>query len=104
MRLYILKRNSSVSAVGEYNPATKTMTVLKDSIVSSDIAHSEKFRGTKTIEKNRQAYVVDNVVVEDIIFKSSSTAANFVTGRSFNGLLVWRDEAGRTLKEILMEV
>ena len=34
-------------------------------------------------------------------FRSPSTAANFVTGNSTNGLLAWKDENGRTLKEIL---
>lgn len=103
MKLYITQRNSDVSAIGEYDSATKAMTVLKGSIVSSDVAHSEKFRGAKTIEKNRHLVVVDGVVVEDITFKSSSTAANFVTGRSSNGLIVWKDKAGRTLKSILTE-
>lgn len=103
MKLYITQRNSNVSAVGEYDPLTKAMTVLKGSIVSADVAHSDKFRSAKTIEKNRQRVVIDSVVADNITFKSSSTAANFVTGRSSNGLIVWKDKAGRTLKEILME-
>lgn len=103
MKLYITQRNSKVSAVGEYDPATKVMTVLKGSVVSEDVAHSEKFRGGKTIEKNRSSTVKDGVLAKDITFKSSSTAANFVTGRSSNGLIVWKDKSGRTLKVILAE-
>ena len=79
------------------------MFVLKGSKVSDDIAHSATFRGTKAIEKNRVSVVKDGVVTEDITFKSASTAANFVTGRSSNGLILWKDKSGRTLKDILSE-
>lgn len=100
MKLYITQRNSSISAVGEYDLVSNAMTVLKGSTVSDNIAH---FRGAKTIEKNRKLVVKDGVVAEDITFTSHLTAANFVTGRSSNGLIVWKDKAGRTLKTILME-
>lgn len=103
MKLFITQRNSNASAVGEYDPLTKEMTVLKGSIVSADVAHTDKFRGAKTIEKDRQTAVVNGVVSENITFKSSSTAANFVTGHSSNGLIVWKDKTGRTLKSILTE-
>jgi len=103
MKLYISQRNGKASAVGEYDPKTKKMIVLKGSTVSDDVARSTTFRGTKAIEQHREAVVKKGVVVFDIAFKSSSTAANFVTGRSSNGLIVWKDKDGRTLKEILSE-
>lgn len=103
MILYLIRKKNNVSATGEYDPSTKRLTVLKGSRVSDDIAYTETFRGAGTIEKNRTNTVKNSLVVEDITFKSASTAANFVTGRSTNGLIAWKDENGRTLKEITEE-
>lgn len=38
--------------------------------------------------------------VQDYTFDSPSTAASVVLGRSTNGRVAWKDEAGRTLKEL----
>jgi len=103
MTLYLKRNKNNISATGEYNPSTKQFVVLKGSRVSDKIAFTEKFRGAKTIEKNRTDIVRDNIVIKNITFKSSSTAANFVTGSSTNGLIAWKDKEGRTLKEIIGE-
>lgn len=104
MRLYIKRRNSEVDAVAEYDVESKVFVVLKGSKVSKNIAHSEKFRGTKSIEKARAEYVRDCKVIKDAVFKSSSTAANFVTGTSTNGLMAWKNEDGIKLKQLISEV
>ena len=44
--------------------------------------------------------VKDLVTVEDILFPSSSAAADFVTGYSVSGPANWKTKDGRTLKEI----
>lgn len=103
MTLYLIRKKNNVSAIGEYDIASKRLTVLKGSRVSDSIAYTEKFRGAGTIEKNRTNVVKDSLVIEDISFKSASTAANFVTGSSTNGLIAWKDDKGRTLKEITEE-
>ena len=36
-------------------------------------------------------------------FKSPSTAANFVTGRSTNGLIAWKNIDKKTIKELINE-
>lgn len=41
--------------------------------------------------------------VEDILFSSSSAAADFVLGYSVSGPATWKDKSGRTLKEIEAE-
>lgn len=99
MLLYINTKN--VQATGEFFPAKKTFVVKKGSKISESISHSEKFRGARSIEKNRLQYVANRIVVADVVFKSPSTAANFVTGCSTNGLTTWKDENGVSLKEIL---
>lgn len=43
-------------------------------------------------------------VIKDAVFKSSSTAANFVTGTSTNGLMAWKNEDGIKLKQLISEV
>lgn len=42
----------------------------------------------------------DLVTTEDILFSSSSAAADFVTGYSVSGPATWKDKNGKTLKEI----
>ena len=102
MKLYIKRKNNSINAVAEYNPVDKSITVLKGSIVSDSIAYGTTFRGANSIEKRRiECDVLDCVVNKDITFKSASTAANFVTGASTNGLIAWKNENGITLKELL---
>ena len=99
MLLYIKTR--AANATGEYNPDSKIFIAKKGSKVSDTISDSATFRGASTIEKNRAQYVKNGMVDTDAVFKSPSTAANFVTGRSTNGLNAWRDENGISLKELL---
>ncbi|MCC3385044.1 DUF4357 domain-containing protein [Enterocloster citroniae] len=41
--------------------------------------------------------------MEDISFKSSSTAANFITGRSSDGFSTWKTEEGKILRKLREE-
>lgn len=100
MKLYIIKEKKGIYAEGEYDVNTKAMTVFKGAKLSKDIAHSATFRGAKSIEKHRNGIVKNHVLTENISFKSSSTAANFVTGRSSNGFDVWKNKDGISLKEL----
>ena len=49
---------------------------------------------------NSEKRVVDNTIMEDLLFSSSSAAACFVLGYSVSGPKTWKAEDGRTLKEI----
>lgn len=103
MKLYLKRNRSNVDAVAEYDKEAGTFTVLKGSVVSNTIAHTEKFRGAKAIEKSRTETVSNGKVIKDVVFKSSSTAANYVTGSSTNGLTAWKDANGVTLKSLLLQ-
>ena len=103
MKLYIKRKNKTIEAVAEYDLENGSVTILKGSTVSATIAYSEKFRGAKSIEKSRSEYVGNGIVIKDAYFKSASTAANFVTGSSTNGLTAWKSENGKTLQCILKE-
>lgn len=101
MKIIIKRDKSGINAVGVYNEETKEVTVKKGSVVSESIAYSEKFKGSKTIENHRQGVIKDRIVTKDVVFKSASTAANFVTGASTNGLTAWKTEDGKKLKDAL---
>lgn len=99
MLFYLRSPKKGIDAKGKYDKRTGEFIVLKSSIVSDVVSHSEKFRGSKTVEKLRKEYVVNREVKKDVLFKSSSSAANFVTGTSTNGFIAWKDKDGNTFKE-----
>lgn len=101
MKVFLVRNKSGIKAVGEYNLETKELVVLKSSIVSETISYSDKFRGAISINKSRQINVRDRIVMNDVLFKSASTAANFVTGSSTNGLTAWKTETGVKLREVI---
>ena len=103
MKVYLIRERSGIKATGEFDPASKAVTVLKGSVLSDSVAHTEKFRGTNSIEKSREGVLKGNVLQKDVAFKSASTAANFVTGSSTNGLIAWKNKDGKTIKEIITE-
>lgn len=104
MKLYIKREKSGIDATAEYNIDKKEFVVLKGSRVSPNISNSPRFRGAESILKARkEANVRDNVLTQNVVFKSPSTAGNFVTGSSTNGLITWKDENGVRLKELLSQ-
>ena len=46
-------------------------------------------------------YVKNGVVINDCVFKSPSTAAQFITGGSRNGFDTWKVEKGYSLGQFL---
>lgn len=102
MKFYLKREKTNVDAILEYDKEKNVFIVLKGSRVSDSIAHSEKFRGARSIEKSRgNGVVVECIVTKNVQFKSASTAANFVTGASTNGLITWKARDGRTMKAVL---
>lgn len=101
MKIKLVSKRSDFEAYGELDIKTKNVKVLKGSKIAKDIANSKTFKGANTIEKNRQGIIKNNILQEDKVFKSPSTAANFVTGRSTNGLIAWKTEDGKKIKEVL---
>lgn len=100
MKVYITLKDGT-SATGEYDVNTKQLVVLKDSYVSESIVYSTTFRGARLIEEKRKSFVKNRRVIKNITFTSASTAANFITGNSTNGLVKWKDKNGKKLKDII---
>ena len=102
MKLYLKSRGDVFNATAEYDEKNKTITVLQGTKINENFA--EHIRGGKTAKHYREdkSYVDENnVVLKKCEFSSPSTAAQFVTGTSRNGYLVWKDENGECLKEKL---
>ena len=98
-----LQTKTGVKATGDYDPISKTLTVKKGSNVSLDVHTTGKFRSANSVKKYRELYCDGTVTKEDVVFKSASTAANFVTGCSTNGLVAWKNKAGETLKSLIAD-
>lgn len=97
----ILKSNKKdFFAKAIFDTDTKETVVLKGSKVSADISNAKTFTGRKAIIKRRNEYVKDRIMVDDVIFKSPSTAGNFVTGHSTDGYRSWKNEESKTLHEL----
>ena len=104
MKFYLNREKTGIKAVMEYNPDDGAFIVESGSNVSEAINHNSSFRGAKAIEKARgNGVVVGRVVTRDIAFKSASTAANFVTGNSTNGLVCWKNAKGVCIKRLMDE-
>lgn len=73
--------------------------VLKD----SQVVMSPTRSCPDTVKNLRKKYaekIAGGIVTEDLGFSSPSAAAGFVTYSSMNGMTAWRDETGKTLKDI----
>ncbi len=98
-----LRTKTGVNASGDYDSVSKTLTVQKGSIVSPEVHTTGKFRSANSVIKYRELYCDGIITKEDVVFKSASTAANFVTGRSTNGLITWKNKDGKTLKSLIAD-
>lgn len=97
MKVFLISKKKGVSAEGEHTESNGELIVKKGSILSLKLSESKTFRGLKTIQKCREGRLDGNTLTEDVRFKSPSTAANFVTGGSANGMRLWKTEPGIAL-------
>ena len=77
----------------------------KGSTVSQTV--SNHFKSYKTVIKRRieAGITTDQLMLKnDIVFKSSSVAGEFVCGSSCNGPSSWKTESGITLKEWMQSI
>lgn len=90
----------NTSAVGMVT--TEGFVVLKGSVVNEKTSAKSLTVGMKRLREKifAEAKVENLVTTEDILFSSSSAAADFVLGYSASGPRTWKTKDGRTLKEI----
>lgn len=102
MKLYLKSRGNNFNAVAQFEDGM--IVVLPGSTVSLQFA--SHIRGGKTAKRYRSNPDFVNElgeVLQPCTFKSPSTAAQFVTGTSRNGYLVWKNQNKIPLKKILEE-
>ncbi len=102
MKAYLNKPHSGVHAEGEYDFKTKKMIVFKGAQLSMDIREykSRSAIALQKVNELRAEYVKENILLEDLVFTSASTAGFFLTGRSTNGMIAWKNEEGISIGEI----
>ena len=95
--LHLMSKN--VVAHGYVNE--KEFVVLKGSKMGPS---SQKSCADWTLELRKSLVnsgkVKDFVFTENVQFSSPSTAATVIVGRSANGLVMWKNDEGKTIKEL----
>ncbi len=102
MKSFSTTRRGRFFATGVYSG--ESVIVKKGGVINPNFA--ESIRGGKLSKQYRadRKYVFDNFeILSDCVFKSPSTASQFVTGRSVDGYNAWKLENGQTLGEYLKE-
>ena len=99
--LYIARKKRS----GEIIEATCKQTVegfvlLKGSKLDPDVSNSTPY-GIKQLRK--KVKIDKNILQEDFLFKSPSSAAAFVLGHSVSGPLEWKTKEGKVLRDMESE-
>ena len=104
LKLHTISRDKSLyEANAIYRDGT--VTVKKGSRINMHL--SAGYKPTASIQKMREDNTLvagDGVLLQDILFYSLSTAASFVTGRTANGMIVWKTENGRYVRYALQEL
>ncbi|NIZ19065.1 DUF4357 domain-containing protein [Entomospira culicis] len=103
--LFYLKSDTlGYNATGIYHPNTGEFTVLKGSQIRQDEMPGLSRDGKRVSLPQERKKLFDEfpngILLRDFRYKKPSTAAQIVAGRSISGLDAWKDQAGKTLKEI----
>ena len=90
------------NASGKGMITTEGFVLFAGAVLNEKTSEKSLSKGAATLRKKHLASnkVKDIVTTEDILFSSSSAAADFVTGYSVSGPATWKNAAGVTLKEL----
>lgn len=96
----LLLSAGSANACGKVT--TEGFVVFAGATVNEKTSAKSLTIGMKNMRQNifKSGKVVNLVTTEDILFSSSSAAANFILGYSVSGPRTWKAKDGRTLKDI----
>lgn len=96
--LYLNQGNAS----GKGMITTEGFVLFAGAVLNEKTSEKSLSKGAANLRKKHLASnkVKDFVTTEDILFSSSSAAADFVTGYSVSGPATWKNAAGVTLKEL----
>lgn len=90
------------NASGKGMITTEGFVLFAGAVLNEKTSEKSLSKGAATLRKKHLASnkVKNFVTTEDILFSSSSAAADFVTGYSVSGPATWKNAAGMTLKEL----
>lgn len=90
------------NASGKGMVTTEGFVLFAGAVLNEKTSEKSLSKGAATLRKKHLASnkLKDFVTTEDILFSSSSAAADFVTGYSVSGPATWKNAAGVTLKEL----
>ena len=90
------KSERQIEAFGK--ETVEGFVVLKGSMIST----TEKENLSLKVKEARKKALIDEngILQEDTLFHSPSFAAAFVVGRTYRGNKAWKNQAGKTLKDI----
>lgn len=96
--LYLNQGNAS----GKGMITTEGFVLFAGSVLNEKTSEKSLSKGAAALRKKHLASnkVKDFMTTENILFSSSSAAADFVTGYSVSGPATWKNAAGVTLKEL----
>lgn len=96
--LYLNMGNAKASGI----VTTEGFVLFSGSVVNEKTSEKSLSKGAISLRKKHfdAGKVKDLTTTEDILFSSSSAAADFVTGYSVSGPANWKNKNGVTLKEI----
>ncbi len=96
----ILMKNKTDKALGMVTP--EGFVVMHGATLNEKISEKSLTAGIVKLRKNyaEDGRVKDLKTTEDLLFSSSSAAADFILGYSVSGPKTWKTKDGHTLKEI----
>lgn len=104
MKIKVSLTSRASSAMADAIYEGETITVLPGGKISKDFAlHIRGGKKAKSYRENLEYVDIDGNIIKACVFKSPSTAAQFVVGRSENGYRVWKTIGGKSLGEYLKE-
>lgn len=100
-KLYINVGNQKAEGI----VTTEGFVLLAGAVINEKVAAKSLTKGALTLRNKliESGKVKDLETTEDILFSSSSAAADFVMGYSVSGPKTWKNMQGKTLKEIEAE-
>lgn len=99
MKIILKSRKNEHYAEADYIEGK--VKILKGSRINKRLVYEKMASEAKKAREDSTIVDDNGIVIEDIMFNSPSTAAQFVTGRSTNGYISWRPDDKVTLKAFL---
>ena len=93
----IQKINFTVEATAKQT--SEGFVVLKGSKIAPSSGTDDTI-SPGNLKKRKESRIESDILQEDVLFNSPSSAAEFVTGKSANGWVCWKNKEGKTLDEL----